>query len=51
MTPRPPHLNGEEQRDRVSMSEALLELRGLTVDFATDDGIVHAVAGRGPDGA
>ena len=27
------------------MSEALLELRGLTVDFATDDGVVHAVAG------
>ncbi len=27
------------------MSEALLELRGLTVDFATDDGIVHAVDG------
>jgi peptide/nickel transport system ATP-binding protein len=27
------------------MSEALLELRGLTVDFATDDGVVHAVDG------
>jgi len=27
------------------MSEALLELRGLTVDFATDDGVVHAVGG------
>jgi len=27
------------------MTEALLELRGLTVDFATDDGIVHAVDG------
>ena len=27
------------------MSEALLELRGLKVDFATDDGIVHAVDG------
>ncbi|WP_425064482.1 ABC transporter ATP-binding protein [Reyranella sp.] len=27
------------------MSEALLELRGLTVDFATDDGVVHAVEG------
>ena len=27
------------------MSDALLELRGLTVDFATDDGVVHAVDG------
>jgi peptide/nickel transport system ATP-binding protein len=27
------------------MSEALLELRGLKVDFATDDGVVHAVDG------
>ncbi|WP_422030066.1 ABC transporter ATP-binding protein [Reyranella sp.] len=27
------------------MSESLLELRGLTVDFATDDGVVHAVDG------
>ncbi len=27
------------------MTEALLELRGLTVDFATDDGVVHAVDG------
>jgi len=27
------------------MSEALLELRRLTVDFATDDGVVHAVDG------
>jgi peptide/nickel transport system ATP-binding protein len=27
------------------MSDALLELRGLTVDFATDDGVVHAVGG------
>ena len=27
------------------MSDALLELRGLRVDFATDDGVVHAVDG------
>ncbi len=27
------------------MTEALLELRGLAVEFATDDGIVHAVDG------
>jgi len=27
------------------MNEPLLELRGLAVDFATDDGIVHAVDG------
>ena len=27
------------------MSDSLLELRGLTVDFATDDGVVHAVDG------
>jgi peptide/nickel transport system ATP-binding protein len=27
------------------MSDALLELRGLAVDFATDDGTVHAVDG------
>jgi peptide/nickel transport system ATP-binding protein len=27
------------------MSEVLLELRGLKVDFATDDGVVHAVDG------
>jgi peptide/nickel transport system ATP-binding protein len=27
------------------MSERLLEIRGLRTDFATDDGIVHAVAG------
>ncbi|KAF0105528.1 MAG: peptide/nickel transport system ATP-binding protein [Rhodospirillaceae bacterium] len=27
------------------MSDPLLELRGLTVDFATDDGVVHAVDG------
>lgn len=37
---------------RTPMSDALLELRGLTVDFATDDGVVHAVrrdrSGSGP---
>ena len=27
------------------MTEPLLELRGLAVDFATDDGTVHAVDG------
>ena len=35
----------EEPCGSVSMSEALLELRGLTVDFVTDDGIVQAVDG------
>ena len=27
------------------MNDTLLELRGLAVDFATDDGTVHAVDG------